>query len=517
MIEIRRYLQGHVADGRFPLIHFLGATEHSCVFLTEHAEAENNRAAIKLIPAPPRSTEPMLTRWRLAARFSHPNLLRLYEAGRCRLDGSDMLYVVTEFAEENLGETLIHRPLSPAETHEMLCPILDALGYLHGKGFVHGHVQPSNIMAIGDRLKLSSDRIAHVGQFADRQNGNARYCAPECGSECLSPAGDIWSLGMTIVECLTDHLPEVDTNRGTASVPTDLPAPFLELARHCLAKAPHRRWDVAALKSRLKLNSFALKEETAVTVRAPVAAPARVAEPETEGTAEPTAEHKTEAAAESRIEALAAAASVVLNEIPAKLRGPVALAVAGIALATIVLGVAFHKHGSHASANHAIAAERPAAQNNAVRSSANEHVASARAALPTTSPSPMLAVAGRSSAVADAVEASAAPPAALRAMPVSEPVRGRVVHRALPHVPDYASRTISGTVRVGVRVKVDPAGRVAAAELDSAGPSRYFARLSVEAARGWEFASARNLPSEWLIRFDYTSSATTATAVPQIR
>jgi eukaryotic-like serine/threonine-protein kinase len=175
MIEARRYLQGQVADGRFPLIQYLGGTEHSAVFLTEYAESENQRAAIKLIPAPPGNTEPQLTRWRLAARFSHPHLLRLFEAGRCTLDNADMLYVVMEYAEENLAEILSQRPLSPAETSDLLAPVLEALGYIHGRGFVHGHIQPSNIVAIGDQVKLSSDRICRIGELAERRNGNARY------------------------------------------------------------------------------------------------------------------------------------------------------------------------------------------------------------------------------------------------------------------------------------------------------------------------------------------------------
>jgi serine/threonine protein kinase len=58
-----------------------------------------------------------------------------------------------EYAEENLSTILSSRPLIPTETHEMLDPMLDALAYLHTQGFVHGHIKPSNIMAVNERLK----------------------------------------------------------------------------------------------------------------------------------------------------------------------------------------------------------------------------------------------------------------------------------------------------------------------------------------------------------------------------
>jgi TonB family protein len=482
MIEARRYLQGQVVDGRFPLIQYLGGTEHSGVFLTECADCENHRAAIKLIDAPPGNAEPQLTRWRLAARFSHPHLLRLFDAGRCTVENAAMLYVVMEYAEENLAEVLTQRPLSPSETKEMLAPMLDALGYIHGKGFVHGHIQPSNILAIGDQLKLSSDRICRIGELGERRNGNARYCAPECAAGELSTAGDVWSLGVTLVECLTERLPESEEEgvRSTASLPVELPAPFLELARHCLAKAPQRRWNVSNLKARLERNA-ALTEVEEV---------------------EPPA---------ARSEALS------------KQRYPLTWIGMGLALAAILL-VVVPKSGSRRAPTHSVAVESPAAQT-IVPAAKKQDSPKAHAQLqPVRSDSQRAAV----RAVRDVAEvASAAPVArvasATSAAPAtlysSDLVRGGVLNRALPSVLRSASDTISGTVRVRVRVDVDPSGNVTGAQFDWAGPSRYFARLSMAAAREWKFrppdVNAKNVASAWIIHFDYTNSATTATAVEQ--
>jgi TonB family protein len=476
MIEARRYLQGQIVEGRFPLIQYLGGTEHSGVFLTECADTENHRAAIKLVDAPPGNAQPQLTRWRLAARFSHPHLIRLFDAGRCTVENTPMLYVVMEYAEENLAEILTQRPLSPTETKEMLGPMLDALGYIHGKGFVHGHIQPSNIMAIGDELKLSSDRICRVGELGERRNGNARYCAPECVAGELSTAGDVWSLGVTLVECLTGRLPETEEN-GTVPLPAELPAPYLELARHSLAKTPKRRWNVSNLKARLELKAALAEVEE---VDPPVAR----------------------------------------RETPSKQRYTLAWIGMALALAAILL-VTIPKSHSHTTPNRSAAIESPAVP-------AHAKVSSAKAkeeASPKAQPQPSRSA---SSAISDVAEAAplppAAPPAPVKPAALPPPsaavlARGEVLNRVLPDVLRSASATITGTVRVRVRVKVDPSGNVTDAQFDWPGPSRYFARLSMAAAREWKFrppdVNSKRVPSEWIIRFDYTNTATTATAVEQ--
>src|SRR6267143_727384 len=59
--------EGQVANGEFPLLRYLGGSEHSAVFLTEFHEGERLlKAAIKLIPAPQENGEFQLSRWRLA-------------------------------------------------------------------------------------------------------------------------------------------------------------------------------------------------------------------------------------------------------------------------------------------------------------------------------------------------------------------------------------------------------------------------------------------------------------------
>src|SRR6266542_4319317 len=160
--------QGMVVDGTFYLDRYLGGTEGSAVYFTDWG-AENKPAAIKLIEADA-DAESHLSRWKLASELNHPNLLRIYQAGRCELDGVRLLYVVMEYAEENLAEILRERPLNADEAREMTSGVLEALAALHYKGLIHGQVKPSNIMASGDQLKISSDSIAHAGSRSFRRS-----------------------------------------------------------------------------------------------------------------------------------------------------------------------------------------------------------------------------------------------------------------------------------------------------------------------------------------------------------
>lgn len=480
MIEVQRHLQGQLIDRRFPLIQYLGGTNHSSVFLTEYeyAEGRSRKATIKIVEALPGYEEAQLIRWRLAAKFSHPNLLHIFEMDRCKVDGIPMLYVVTEYAEENLADTLLERPLIPAEAHDLFSAVLDVLGYIHSKGFVHGRIQPSNIMAIGDQVKLSSDGICRIDEMTEHRNGRTRYSAPEYAVSAPSTASDIWSLGATMVECLTGSLEKSGTaGHNGISAPTDLPAPFLEMARHCLVAEPQRRWDVSELKARLQ-KKVAPERHTAPEPRAPAAVRSAVRVKQEKPNATPKKPYR------------------------------VALTIAGVAAAVILIGLALFHRSSSASGPVSRSAATAALQPKAAPA-VGQKAESARPAR-----------AEAKSAAKEKVR-EAAPPRIEAPRPVSTSgiVKGDVVHRVMPDVPRSASNTIWGTVRVGVRVNVDQSGSVVATSLDPPGPSKYFARLSMDAARGWKFrppsVNGANVESEWVIHFGYRKTESVATPVEQ--
>src|SRR5579859_2345597 len=157
-------LEGRVVGGKFPLQRWLGGSGHGAVFLTERGSSASKPAAVKLVASDPLKAQYQLALWRTAAQLHHRHLLRIFDMGRTQLDGTLFLYLVMEYADEDLSQILPDRPLSSSEAEEMLPPLLDALAYLHQQGFAHGHLKPSNVLADDNQLKLSIDQVVPLAE-----------------------------------------------------------------------------------------------------------------------------------------------------------------------------------------------------------------------------------------------------------------------------------------------------------------------------------------------------------------
>ncbi|MFZ0630564.1 MAG: TonB family protein [Acidobacteriaceae bacterium] len=243
---------GRIIDGKFTLLQWLGGTEQSSVFLTELKSDPAQKAAIKLCWVNAADAETHIAQWSVARTLSHPHLMGLFHTGRCEVDGEDLLYVVTQYAEEVLSEILRERPLTPGEAREMLDPILEALSLLHSRHLVHGHLKPSNIMVVGDRLKLSTDRLHAAGEPDRASPSPGKYDAPEIAFGQMSPAADLWSLGVVLVEALTQRPPLWGgSGGGEPVVPASIPTPFFGIVRECLRVDPARRCTLSGVRDSL--------------------------------------------------------------------------------------------------------------------------------------------------------------------------------------------------------------------------------------------------------------------------
>jgi TonB family protein len=266
MAQSWKHWEGRTVDG-LPLRRYLGGSDHSCVFLTERAGREPRSAAIKLIQASTANWESQVSWWRQIEKFRHPHLIQLFENGRCKLDGNELFYCVMEYTEENLAEVVPDRALTAKEAWNMLRPVLDALAYIHHRGFVHGHIKLSNILAAGDQVKLSADRACPVGENGRVLGLPGIYGATEVATgECFSAALDVLSLGTVLVEVLTQRPPVWKAERGDPVLPKALPAPFMEIARNCLRRDPKDRWTVARIMARLDQSPAAARKQSQLRI-----------------------------------------------------------------------------------------------------------------------------------------------------------------------------------------------------------------------------------------------------------
>jgi TonB family protein len=180
------------------------------------------------------------------------HLVRALHFGRAEIDDVPVVYVVTELAEEVLSQIIPERPLTAEEARQMLEPVLDALSYLHANGLVHAHLKPSNILVIENEVKLSADGVIASGKPALGFNSGDVHNAPETAAEPVDPSADMWSLGITVVEALTQQLPVWDSAaKPEPMVPAAVPKPFGEIARECLQIDPARRCTISDVRALL--------------------------------------------------------------------------------------------------------------------------------------------------------------------------------------------------------------------------------------------------------------------------
>jgi TonB family protein len=443
MSETWKQWEGRTVAGRFALQSYLGGSDHSAVFLTfrQIATGDSEKAAIRLISVPA-DAEKQLLRWKLAGELNHPNLISIFEAGRCELDGTDLLYVVEEYAEENLSQILPERALTAEEVRAMLPPVLRGLQFVHDKGFVHGHIHPTNILAIGDQVKLSSDALEVPDETSRRAESPSAYDPPEAATVtgAVSTAADVWQLGMTLVEVLTQRLPVWGTNapKDPPTVPAAVPEPFREIAGRCLQMDPAKRCTIAEITAKINDRPRSAKAESALL--APASAPT----------------------------------STIAGQRKKSAKWPYWLGLAAL------VAVAFFL----------IARQKPSSPPTEVQSTQAQQATAAENSQPAT-------------------EAK------------NPDNQSGVVRRVMPRVSPNALRTIQGRIKVRVNVEVDAAGSVGKATLESAGPSKYFSRVALEAARDWKFSPAQTdeqgAAREWKLQFAFSRSGTEASAVRTAR
>jgi serine/threonine protein kinase len=257
MSEVWSKWTGHVVNDTFPLRRYLGASDHSGVFLTEFAGRRPSEVAIKLVRAIPTLVDSHGAQWEAAAELANPNLVQLLEAGQCQLGGLPYLYLVMEYADQTLAQLLEHRAMAQDEAREMLLPILETLAFLHNRNMVQGQLKPANILVIGDTLKLASDTIRSVSDATASINMVSVYDPPEVHDGNVTTAGDMWALGITLFEALTRSPPiGLDVRREGIILPPDFSPMFRDIVRSCLSRRPYDRPKAAELAAKMRGQSL---------------------------------------------------------------------------------------------------------------------------------------------------------------------------------------------------------------------------------------------------------------------
>jgi tRNA A-37 threonylcarbamoyl transferase component Bud32/cell division protein FtsN len=214
-----------MVDGTYRLGALIRRSVRSVVYETEFGDSALP-AVIKVREMEGADAENLIAQLRKAGELAHPNFLKIYAAGSSVLNDVPIVYVVMERADLSLQEVVAERALANSEALEMLVPALKVLQYLHKEGYAHSRLSASNVLAVKDQLKLSSDSVIRAGEDVR--------------------AEDVRALGVLIVQALTQQNPD-----------EELPEPFADIVRHCLDPDPGRRWTVEQVQARLETPALA--------------------------------------------------------------------------------------------------------------------------------------------------------------------------------------------------------------------------------------------------------------------
>ena len=266
---------GDLIAGRYELEELVGTGGMSSVFRAHDRQLER-RVAIKILHEHYADDPEYLERFRREARavakLSHPNIVTVIDRG----DDDGRQYIVFEHVEgENLKELVLRAGRLPVRRAlELALGVADGLSFAHDHGLVHRDVKPQNVLLNREgEVKVTDFGIArslHMDHGVTQTGtvlGTGEYLAPEQASgKPVSPATDVYSLGVVLWELLAGDVPFVGENFVAVALRhVNEPAPSLHERRpdvtprlaaavdRALAKDPARRFpSMAAFAKELR-------------------------------------------------------------------------------------------------------------------------------------------------------------------------------------------------------------------------------------------------------------------------
>jgi eukaryotic-like serine/threonine-protein kinase len=252
--------------GRYAVEKTLGGGGMAVVYLAHDAEL-GRPVAVKVLADNLADDPELRARFvreaRLAARLSHPNVVRVYDAG----EEDGLPFIVMECVDgESLAETVRREGrLDPDRVVELGLQACAGLEHAHRAGLVHRDVKPANLLVSRGTLKIADFGIAHAVEgtrltAAGTVLGTAAYLSPEQAlGEPVTAASDLYSLGACLYELLAGHPPygyqslaEVYARSRSGPPPRldGVPAPLERAVLGCLARDPADRPATAAALAR---------------------------------------------------------------------------------------------------------------------------------------------------------------------------------------------------------------------------------------------------------------------------
>ena len=209
-------MNGELVADRYELQEVVGTGGMSSVYRAVDTLLERN-VALKILHPHYGEDAEYVERFRREARsvaqLSHPNIVTVIDRGEA--DGHQ--YIVFEYVDGESLKQLVDRtgPLPARRAVELGLQVAEALAFAHNAGLVHRDVKPQNVLVTEDgEAKVTDFGIArsldveHGVTQTGTVMGTSNYLSPEQASgKAVTPATDVYSLGVVLYELLTAEVP----------------------------------------------------------------------------------------------------------------------------------------------------------------------------------------------------------------------------------------------------------------------------------------------------------------------
>jgi eukaryotic-like serine/threonine-protein kinase len=233
MIETRDLFVGRTLDDKYLIEERLGAGGMGTVYRGRHLSMDRP-VAIKVLHQRLVDDEAARVRFQTEARaavmLQHSNAVSVADFGQT---SEGCVYIVMELLEGHTLREILNReaPLETARAISVMLQAADAVAAAHEAGIIHRDLKPANILVTQSAdqpaivkvldfgvAKLAADKLDDETTTVVQQSsviGTPRYMSPEqSNGSGLTPAADVYSLGVILYEMLTGMAPFTAATRA---------------------------------------------------------------------------------------------------------------------------------------------------------------------------------------------------------------------------------------------------------------------------------------------------------------
>lgn len=256
---------GMILSNRYEIIELIGTGGMSEVYKAK-CHVLNRYVAIKVLKPEFSSDVNFVTKFRIeaqsAAGLSHPNIVNVYDVG----EDNGIYYIVMELVEGITLKEYIQKKgrLLPEQAIDFSIQIAQGLEVAHQNHTIHRDIKPQNIIVSkNDGIKVTDFGIARAASsntMTANAMGSVHYISPEQARGGFSDErSDIYSLGITMYEMVTGHVPfEGENNVAVALMHIqgemvspreyypDIPTSLEKIILKCTQKKAERRYLTAS-------------------------------------------------------------------------------------------------------------------------------------------------------------------------------------------------------------------------------------------------------------------------------